>query len=70
MLLRGSHDTGFELVNPDTLGRVRGPFATMLAAIEAARGVGAKVWQQSFDNRGRPLGDAFPLVSPKDGSAT
>jgi hypothetical protein len=68
VLLRGSDETGFELVNPLTLNRVHGPFLTMVAAVEAARGLGAKVWQQSFDNRGRPLGDPFPLLATKDAS--
>jgi hypothetical protein len=62
VLLRGSDDTGFELVNPHTLDRVDGPFVTMFAAVQAARALGAQVWQQSFDNRGRPLGDPFPLL--------
>ena len=64
VLLRGSDDTGFELVNPHTLDRVDGPFVSMFAAVEAARALGTKVWQQSFDNRGRPLGDPFPLLRP------
>ena len=66
VLLRGSDDTGFELVHPDTLDRIHGPFPNMFAAVEAARGIGAKVWQQSFDNRGRPLGEPFRLLRPDD----
>ena len=58
---------GFELVHPTTFGRLAGPVATIFAAVEAARSLGANaIWQQSFDNRGRPLGDPFRLLRPTD----
>jgi hypothetical protein len=62
VLLRGDGTTGFELVRAGSLERIQAGIPSLEAAIEIARiqGAGA-IWQQSFDNRGRALGDPVRL---------
>ena len=62
VLLRGSTDGGFYLVDPTTETVIVKGLASIPAAIEAARSHGAaEIWQQHVDFRGRPLGDPFRL---------
>jgi len=62
VLLRGTPDTGFVLVDAVTLQHVAGPLPSLPAAVEAAQRHGAPaIWQQAVDNRGRPLGELFRL---------
>ena len=64
LLLRGSPDTGFELCDPITSQRVAGPFASISDALQVAQALSPRsIWQQSFDNRGRALGDMSQLPS-------
>ena len=58
VLLRGDGKAGFELVEAKTHEPIQTNIPTLEAAIEIARAHGAgTIWQQSFDNRGRALGD-------------
>ena len=62
VLLRGDGHAGFELVKAVTHEPIRTNLPTVEDAIEVARAQGAAVvWQQSFDNRGRALGDPVRL---------
>jgi hypothetical protein len=64
VLLRGDSATGFELVEAGSLHRIQGQIPSIEAAVEIARAHGAGViWQQSVDNRGRPLGDPVRLFA-------
>jgi hypothetical protein len=62
VLLRGDGYQGFELVRAVTLEPIQSHIPTLEAVVEVARANGAgAIWQQSFDNRGRALGDAVRL---------
>lgn len=62
VLLRGDSHGGFELLKAVTHEPIQTNLPSVEAAIEVARAQGAGVvWQQSFDNRGRPLGDPVRL---------
>jgi hypothetical protein len=65
LFLRGDASLGFELIDAITHAIIESRLPTVQAAIQAAtlRGAGT-IWQQAFDNRGRPLGDPFRLPSP------
>jgi hypothetical protein len=57
--------SGFHLYTAKTQAHVAGPLSNLAAAIEEAWRLGAPViWQQSVDNRGRPLGNPFRLSPP------
>jgi hypothetical protein len=71
VLLRGDVTYGFQLVDAMTHQVLAGPITTLEAVVELARGLGARaIWQQSVDNRGRPLGDPFRLLHPPQESKT
>jgi hypothetical protein len=62
VVLRGDHTSGVEIVDAVTRLRIAGRFRTLEAAVATARFYGAAaIWQQTVDNRGRPLGDAYRL---------
>jgi hypothetical protein len=64
VLLRGDGHWGFELVKAITHESIRKEIPSLAAAVEIARAQGAGIiWQQSFDNRGRPLGDPVRLYT-------
>jgi hypothetical protein len=65
VFLRGDVEQGFHIVDATTLKPIAAAVPTVEAAVEVARlhGAGA-IWQQTFDNRGRPLGDPFRLMRP------
>jgi hypothetical protein len=66
LFLRGDVTVGFELIDALTSATIEHALPSVRAAIEAARRHGAgTIWQQTVDNRGRPLGDPFRLVSPE-----
>ena len=56
-------NTAFDVIDARSLQRVAGPFPRFEIAYAAARerSQGA-IWQQSFDNRGRALGDPVKLL--------
>jgi hypothetical protein len=61
VILRGSTETGFMLINAVTAHRIAGP-VPLQRAIEVARQHGAAViWQENLDDRGRSLGSPFRL---------
>lgn len=56
VLLRGSFRAGFEIVDAITDRHIAGPMQ-LSRAIQVAKAHGAiGLWQQSVDDRGRPLG--------------
>ena len=62
VLLRGDGYVGFELVKALTLETIQTNIPSLEAVVEVARHYGAgAIWQQSFDNRGRALGDPVRL---------
>ena len=63
VLLRGSAEHGYFLVDPCTHELVAGPVGSVVAALALAALHTATVWQQSVDNRGRALGDLAPFPS-------
>jgi hypothetical protein len=64
VLLRGDGHAGFELVRAVTHELIEDKIPSLDAVVEVARYHGAAtVWQQSFDNRGRPLGDPVRLFT-------
>ena len=63
VLLRANSVGGFQIVDAVSGKVVIASLPTLEAAVEAARGRGA-IWQQSVDNRGRPLGDPYRLLHP------
>ena len=63
VLVRGDGQAGFDLVKAGTYEPIQTNLPTVEAAIELARAHGAgMIWQQSFDNRGRALGDPIRLL--------
>jgi hypothetical protein len=62
VLLRGSLDSGFYLVDPVCDEVLARNLPTIAAAVEVARTRRAEVWQQHVDFRGRPMGDPFRLL--------
>jgi hypothetical protein len=65
LVIRGTTNDGFEVVEAITSKRIAGPFQTLAVALASARTSvdGGAIWQQSVDHRGRPLGD--PLLLPR-----
>ena len=62
IVIRGITESGFVLLDAESLMPIAGPFeyfATAVAAACARRP--HAIWQQSVDHRGRQLGDPFPL---------
>jgi hypothetical protein len=52
----------FTLLDVVTTKFLSGPFDGFPAAAAAARALNARmIWQQNVDERGRPLGNLFPL---------
>jgi len=66
VFLRGDVIGGFHVLNAISLEHIAGPISSIEGAIEVARRHGGAIWQQSLDNRGRPLGDPFRLLHPHD----
>ena len=65
VLLRGSLDCGFYLVDPFTDETIVRDLPSIAAAVEATGGRrAAETWQQRFDVRGRPIGDPFRWSQP------
>ena len=65
IVIRGTTNDGFELVEAVTSTRIVGTFQTFAVALASARTRvdGGAIWQQSVDHRGRLLGG--PLRLPK-----
>ena len=62
ILIRGLKNERFTLLDVVTTKFLSGPFDTFPAAAAAARALNARmIWQQNVDERGRPLGNLFPL---------
>jgi hypothetical protein len=62
VVLRGDPKSGVEIVDAVTRQRIAGRFRTLEAAVATARFYGAAaIWQQTVDNRGRALGEAYRL---------
>jgi hypothetical protein len=67
VLLRGDTRQGFQIVDAISHEILAASIPTLEAAIETARRHGASaIWQQSLDNRGRPLGDPFRFLRPAE----
>jgi len=61
ILIRGQNQR-FTLLDVVTTKFLSGPFDGFAAAAAAARARNARmIWQQNVDERGRPLGNLFPL---------
>jgi hypothetical protein len=62
ILIRGLNNQRFTLLDVVTSKFLSGPFDGFPAAAAAARALNARmIWQQNVDERGRPLGNLFPL---------
>jgi len=62
VLIRGLKNQRFTLLDVVTTKFLSGPYDGFPAAAAAARALSARmIWQQNVDERGRPLGDLFPL---------
>ena len=62
LIRRANGNDAFELHDVVTLERLAGPFEDFAAAVAAARAKKPRaIWQQTLDDRGRPLGDPFRL---------
>jgi len=62
VVLRGSIDGRFIVLDALTLGRIAGPF-TLQNALTIARRYGARtIFQQRVDERGRNLADPVPFA--------
>jgi hypothetical protein len=62
ILIRGLKNQRFTLLDVVTSKFLAGPFDGLPAAAAAARALKARrVWQQDVEERGRPLGNLFPL---------
>lgn len=60
LLVRGTAPDRFELVDAVSFEFVDGPFVNLQTALEAAIAREAPaIWQQNFDDHGRPLYDPF-----------
>ena len=69
LLIRGTGESGFLLLEAVTLKPLAGPFEYLGTAVAAARARRPRViWQQSVDNRGRLLGDPLRLPTPSSAS--
>ncbi|HUE89509.1 MAG TPA: hypothetical protein VMO26_25820 [Vicinamibacterales bacterium] len=67
VLLRGDSESGFAVLDAVTHDLIQGGMSTLLEAVDVARARGAgSIWQQSVDNRGRPLGDPARWRLPAD----
>lgn len=57
VIVRNLPITGYEIVEANGK-HIAGPFESFVAAYECARveAKGAEVWQQTLDDRGRPVG--------------
>ena len=65
VILRGSIEDGFELVDAVSERSLVRNLLSIAAAVEAARVRGApQIWQQIVDRRGRPMGEPFRLFQP------
>lgn len=73
VLIRGTTESGFLLLEADTFKQVAGPFEYFTTAIAAARARRPRgIWQQSVDHRGRLLGAPLRLPlrpTPGEGRA-
>ena len=71
IVIRGITESGFVLLEAESLTPIAGPFEFFQTAVAAARvRQPHAIWQQSVDNRGRLLGDPFPLpLRQEHGSA-
>lgn len=66
IILRGSLERGYTLVDFSTGEQISEVFAELQPAIDAALNSGATtIWQENLDNRGRALGPPTILVSQK-----
>ncbi len=62
LIRRTNGNDAFELHEVVTLKRLAGPFEDFATAVAAARAKKPRaIWQQSVDDRGRPLGDPCRL---------
>ena len=62
ILIRGLKNQRFTLLDVVTTKFLSGPFDGFPAAAAAARALNARmIWQQTVDERGRVLGNPFPL---------
>ncbi len=62
VLIRTLNGNQVSLVDVLTLEHVAGPFESLAVAVEHARSRNVRaIWQQTIDDRGRPLGDPFRL---------
>jgi hypothetical protein len=62
ILLRGSFESGFELLDAATFQHVNGGRHSISEAIVFARQRGAEaIWQLNTDDRGRTVGEPFRL---------
>jgi hypothetical protein len=58
LIIRNRLTETFDVVDAETGRLIAGPFASFAIAIDAAKDRRpGRVWQQSFDQRGRALGD-------------
>jgi hypothetical protein len=65
IVIRGTSESGFQLVDAVTGKYIAGPFQYFPVAIAAARARRPDtIWQQSVDHRGRLLGEPLPLPLP------
>jgi hypothetical protein len=62
LLLRGSFQRGFELLDAVTKQPIIDGMLSITRAIAVARARGARaLWQMNIDQRGRPFGEPFRL---------
>jgi hypothetical protein len=67
VILRANAAGGFDIVEAVTEHPVMDPVPDARAALALAFHCGAKtVWQQNVDNRGRKMGDPYPLQFDPD----
>jgi hypothetical protein len=65
ILIRGTSQNGFQLIDMPTGEYIAGPFQFLPVALAAARARRPRaIWQQSVDHRGRPLGEPYRLPQP------
>ena len=66
LVIRGTTENGYEVVEAITSRHVAGPFERFTTAVAAARARRPHaIWQQSVDHQGRLLGDPFQLPLPR-----
>lgn len=61
VLIRGDVTSGYEIVDAVTFKPLGTHASTLEAALVVARMQGGRIWQQTVDQRGRPLSDPKPL---------